>query len=113
MSDWIAVQPRIVGNTENWHTYYDWDGETFPRRMAAVEYGLDTFGSDDFNVGELSDGKLIWWGWMDQHGNNSHALLEDLASVAAALGLEARVSAEPPDAALGRCPALGVQPEGN
>jgi hypothetical protein len=106
MSDWIAVQPRIIGTVEKYDTCYDWDGETFPHRMAAIDHGLNTFGSDDFNVGELRDGKLVWWGWMDQRGNNSHALLEDLAAVSAALGFDVALVAEPTDLALGRCQAM-------
>jgi len=79
---WIAVQGHIVGNAEKWDHCYHWDRQAFPHKMAAVEHGLDTFGSDDFNVGELRDGRLVWWGWMD------NPLLEDLTSVAAALNLE-------------------------
>lgn len=79
---WIAVQGHIVGNADQWETCYHWDGRSFARKSAAVGHGLRTFGSDDFNLGRVKAGALIWWGWME------NPLLEDLASVAAALNLE-------------------------
>lgn len=55
-----------------------------PDREAAISAGFETFGSDDFNVAQIADRKVVWFGWMDEQ----HPA-EDRAAVAEALGLTA------------------------
>jgi hypothetical protein len=81
---WFATQPQIIGSLENWTTHYIWDGETCESRGFAISRGFTAFECDDFNVGRIEDGRLVWFGWMDEQ----HPV-EDYAEVAAALGLAA------------------------
>lgn len=78
---WIAVQSQIVGNMESHEHSYSRTGRTHPSRALAISEGFSQFGHDDFNIGQVKNDRLVWWGWMDE------PLLEDLVSVAAALGL--------------------------
>jgi hypothetical protein len=79
---WIAAAGHIVGTLDDWSTCYDWDGQTYPSRSAAIGAGFQQFGSDDFNIGRIEDDCLVWWGWM----NEEHPA-EDRVAVAADLGL--------------------------
>lgn len=80
---WIAVQCQIVGTSGHYEHSYSQTGRVHRSRALAISHGFSEFGHDDFNVGQIKHGKLVWWGWMDE------PLLGDLESVAAALGLEA------------------------
>jgi len=80
---WIAAAGHIVGTLDDWSTCYDWDGALHSSRNAAIRAGLRQFGSDDFCVGHVEDGVLVWWGWM----NEEHPA-EDRDTVAEALGLD-------------------------
>ena len=51
-------------------------------RGDAISHGFIEFGHDDFNVGKLERGRLVWWGWMDEEHPS-----EDRAEVALALGM--------------------------
>jgi hypothetical protein len=64
---WYVVRPAIVGSLEDWDTVYYWDSrEVHPDRAAAIAAGLDFYGHDDWNVGQVKHGALVWWGWMDE-----------------------------------------------
>lgn len=84
MSGWIAAAGHIVGTLEDYSTCYDWDGQFYTTRRAAISAGFRHFGSDDFNVGRVENGRLVWWGWMDEEHPP-----EDRSAVAAELGLVA------------------------
>lgn len=78
---WIAVASQVVGTPGDYDYAYDWDGTVQPTRDQAVSHGFELFGCDDFNVGEVRNGRLVWWGWMD------HDLSQDIDGPAYALGL--------------------------
>lgn len=79
---WVWLDGHIVGNMERgYECLYNWNGATFTTQQAAMRAGLRDYGSDDFNVGHLVNGTLVWFGWMeDQHP------VEDYASVAEQFG---------------------------
>ena len=81
-SGWLAATCYPVGSLDDYSWSYSWNGELHPTRQAAIKAGLRDFGSDDFNVGQVKDGVLVWWGWMTEE----HA--EDLAGAAAGLYLD-------------------------
>lgn len=81
---WLAAAPQWVGTLDALTTAYRWDGRTWPTRDEAIEAGFGQFGHDDFNVGKVVAGQLVWWGWM-QHQHP----LEDRVEAAAMLGLAA------------------------
>lgn len=62
---------------------YGWDGEEFNRRARAAKHGFEIRGSDDFNIGELINDRLVRFYWMNE-------LLQDydLKEIAEQIGLE-------------------------
>ena len=81
---WLAAAGQIVGNLDEWETVYTWDGSLHPTRKAAIKYGFEVFGHDDFNIGRVDTGALAWWGWMGEEHPD-----EDRESAARSLGLDA------------------------
>lgn len=81
-SGWLAATSYPVGSLADWSWSYSWDGQLHPTREAAIKAGFAGFGSDDFNVGQVKGGVLVWWGWMDEE----HPA-EDRVSAAAGLYL--------------------------
>lgn len=79
---WFAAQAHIVGSLESPETVFTWDGTVFARKSAAVGAGFKSFGSDDFNIGHLTNDALDWWGWMHEEHPP-----EDRGEVAEALGV--------------------------
>lgn len=79
---WFAAAGRIVGTLDRYEIVYSWDRTTYQTRGLAISAGFSAFGSDDFNVGRVENGVLVWWGWMDEQ----HPA-EDLAEAAVALDL--------------------------
>jgi hypothetical protein len=65
-SGWVALHGRIVGNPMCWVTDYYWDGVYHADKRYAVRSGFKHSDSDDFNVGHVVDGVLVWFGWMDK-----------------------------------------------
>jgi hypothetical protein len=80
-SGWVALAGHIVGTPQNWETVWTWDEKYHPTRDAAVRAGFGLTGSDDFDLGEVRNGILVWFGWMDKEHPP-----EDWAAVAGALG---------------------------
>lgn len=78
---WLAATCYPVGSLDDYSWSYSWNGELHPTREAAIKAGVRDFGSDDFNVGQVEDGSLVWWGWMTEE----HA--EDREAAAAGLNL--------------------------
>lgn len=78
---WVALHGRIVGNPDKWETVYRWNGEYHPSKERAVAAGCLAAESDDFNVGKVEDGRLVWFGWMDEQ-----LPAEDYPAVAAQIG---------------------------
>jgi hypothetical protein len=64
MTSYIVIVQSIVGGDEReMSTVYNWDGRHHLSIDAAVDAGWKTFDHDDFNVGRVEDGKLVWFGW--------------------------------------------------
>lgn len=82
VSGWFAAAGHMVGNVHQWSMEYTWDGTVYPTRAMAISHGIGVFGHDDFNVGRLENGDLVWWGWMDEQHPE-----EDYAEAAEDLGL--------------------------
>lgn len=82
VTGWFAAAGQMIGNPSQWSMDYTWDGTAFDSRAMAISHGFGVFGHDDFNVGRLEDGELVWWGWMDEE----HPA-EDRAEAARDLGL--------------------------
>jgi hypothetical protein len=80
---WFAAAGHIVGNIDTWSTCYDWSGRLHESRADAISAGFSDFGSDDFNVGCVENGRLMWVGWMDEE----HPI-EDYADLAQQLGFD-------------------------
>lgn len=80
---WFAAEGHIVGNVNNWTTEYCVTGKFYESRALAISAGFSEFRHDDFNVGRVKNGRLVWFGWMDE----KHPA-DDYHEVAAALGLK-------------------------
>jgi hypothetical protein len=81
---WFATAASIYGfGPGKWDEYYSWDGQTFSSRELAISHGWSLYGSDDFNVGYMEDGTLVWFGWM-----NKEFGWQDREFVAPKLGLK-------------------------
>jgi hypothetical protein len=59
------------------------DGTHHPTADAAITAGFTACRCDDFNVGRVQDGRLVWFGWMD------HEIPTDRYRVAHQIGLTA------------------------
>ena len=64
------------------------DLEGFDKRDKAIKHGFKVQGSDDFNIGVVTNGKLVSLDWMDKSLNESE---ETLAEIAEQIGLEEAV----------------------
>lgn len=58
---------------------YSWDGARFNNRNDAIKHGLQTRGSDDFNIGQTYGDDLIWFGWMDSNLNEPEETVREIA----------------------------------
>lgn len=68
MSDtgWVCLAGQIVGTLDNYSTVYTQAGGLFTNQDAACKAGVKILGHDDFNVAHVVDGKVVWWGWMNE-----------------------------------------------
>jgi hypothetical protein len=63
---WVALVGHIVGNPHQWSTVYSWNFLFYPNKKQAIRQGFIQAESDDFNIGYVDNGKLTWFGWMDE-----------------------------------------------
>jgi hypothetical protein len=64
---WVALAGHIVGSLDKWVTDYSWDRHYYKTKRLAIAAGThQADGTDDFNVGHVVDGALVWFGWMDK-----------------------------------------------
>jgi hypothetical protein len=64
---WAAGQIHGNGGTRPWTTVYSSDGKRYETRAEAITAGFERAdASDDFNVGRVVAGELVWFGWMDK-----------------------------------------------
>lgn len=67
MTEYIVLCGQFYGNPEHgYELLYNFDGEWFRSRKAAIRHGLKVRGSDDFNIGVVKRGKLISIDWMTE-----------------------------------------------
>jgi len=79
---WVALAGSIVGTASANETVYRWDHRYHPTKVGALNAGFGlAHGTDDFNVGRVVNGKLVWFGWMHEE----HPA-EDRPAVAAQFG---------------------------
>ena len=63
---YIIIFQQVIGSSRNFETAFEWDGEFFDDKKIAISHGFETRGSDDFNIGEVVNGKLTGFYWMDE-----------------------------------------------
>jgi hypothetical protein len=81
---WVAIADQIVGHLQKWRHFYIWDHTYYDTKAEAEGAGYpmaDDEDADDFNVGKVENGILVWFGWMDEKFPE-----EDYAKVAAQFG---------------------------
>lgn len=75
---WVALVGQLVGDLEQWSTAYGWNGLFYPDKEQAIRQGFIQADSDDFNVAKVENGKLTWFGWMDeQHPTEDYAAVAE------------------------------------
>jgi hypothetical protein len=63
---WVALAGQIVGTVEEWHTEWNWDGQFHLTKREAIKAGYPLANdTDDFNLGKVENGRLVWFGWME------------------------------------------------
>lgn len=85
-SGWVALCGKIImdGTRDGSRSTvtYAWDGVYHPAKALAVGAGWRLAdGTDDFNIGWVERGRLVWFGW----GDEQHPV-EDYPAVAAQFG---------------------------
>lgn len=74
---WIVICQQFVGNPQTGYGIsYDWDGERFPTKQAAIKHGWEIRESDDFNVCSLDGNNLTGFFWMDDDMNDPEGAAE-------------------------------------
>lgn len=64
---YIVLCGAVVGSgATGFNIEYGFDGERFDDRKKAISHGLETRGSDDFNIGVVRGKKLISFDWMEK-----------------------------------------------
>jgi len=62
---WVVLVGTIISNeTVDFHLAFSWDSELHTYQQDAIDAGLRKLGHDDFNIGYVEDGCLLWFGWM-------------------------------------------------
>lgn len=80
---WVALAGTIISNADiDFAMVYNWDEIYHPTKKEAIKAGYElAHDTDDFNLGQVVDGELVWFGWMD----DKHPV-EDYAEVAEQFG---------------------------
>ena len=66
VATFVVITQHVVGSSGQWSTVYRSDGKTFPSREKAIRHGWRVLDHDDFNIGTLSEGRLVAFGWGDK-----------------------------------------------
>lgn len=82
--DFIVICQSAWMNDTGFGISYDWDGQRFKKRKQAIKHGWQLRDSDDFNIAEVSDNELTWFGWMAEKMDEDDATM---AEIAEAVGL--------------------------
>ncbi len=66
-SGWVALCGQITMAGSRSEVTYAWDGTYHPAKTAAITVGVRLAGwTDDFNLGRVERGRLVWFGWGDE-----------------------------------------------
>jgi hypothetical protein len=60
------IAARWTGTLENLSTVYTQLARPQDTRGNAISEGFAAYGSDDFNIAVIEDGRLVSWDWMDE-----------------------------------------------
>lgn len=85
---YIVIQCAAWCNATGSGLTYSSDLEEFEKRDKAIKHGWEIQESDDFNIGVVTNGKLVSLDWMAKSLNESE---ESLAEIAEQIGLEEAV----------------------
>lgn len=85
---YIVIQCSAWCNQTEAGLNYSSDLEEFERRDKAIKHGLKIQESDDFNIGVVTNGKLVSLDWMAKPLDESE---ETLAEIAKEIGLEGAI----------------------
>ncbi|MEN4905682.1 antitoxin [Rahnella bonaserana] len=85
---YIVIQCSAWCNASGSGLTYSSDLEGFDKRDKAIKHGFKVQGSDDFNIGVVTNGKLASLDWMAKSLDESE---ETLAEIAEQIGLEGAV----------------------
>lgn len=85
---YIVIQCSAWCNSTGCGLDYSSDLEEFEKRDKAIKHGFKVQESDDFNIGVVTNGKLVSLDWMAESLGES---AETLAEIAEQIGLEEAV----------------------
>ena len=66
MTQYIAILARAWCNDSGCGIEYSSSLQKHASRAEAIDEGYETCDSDDFNVGVIEDGKLVYLDWMEE-----------------------------------------------
>ncbi len=77
-TEFLVICQQIVTGENGFEVCYEWDGQRFLDRKAAIKHGFKIRSSDDFNIAVVRDETLISFDWMERpvEGNDAAALLK-------------------------------------
>jgi len=85
---YIVIQCSAWCNSTGCGLTYSSDLEEFEKRDKAIKHGFKVQESDDFNIGVVTNGKLVSLDWMAESLDES---AENLAEITEQIGLEEAV----------------------
>ena len=63
---YIVIEPSVVGDSRGFEIVHSWNGVEYQSHEEAKQAGLESRGSDDFNICSLRGSKLVGYFWMDE-----------------------------------------------
>lgn len=73
---YIVLCGQVICNEHHTGVTYNFDGEWFDTREQAIRHGLTIRGSDDFNIGVVTNGFITSLDWMNEVVDTEAAVLE-------------------------------------
>lgn len=77
VTEYVALAGHIVGDEHGFETVYTHIG-TYPSLAAAKRHGLNLYGSDDFNIAMVRQGKIVRWTWMGEDIGETPEVMAEL-----------------------------------
>lgn len=76
--EYLVICQQVVTGENGFEVCYEWDGQRFPERKAAIKHGFKIRDSDDFNIAVVQGETLVSFDWMERpvEGNDAAALLK-------------------------------------